>query len=725
MYIAHKREADGVEQSLLNHLFETAKKAGGFAEAFNNKEYAVTIGMLHDIGKYSKEFQNRIKNNSKRCDHSTAGARLIMQNKYWGKLAAYCIAGHHSGLKNCGSSTDVGGEGTLYGRIARDYIIPSFDSYKEEINESQYFLIDRPNMKPLNKGGFSVSFLIRMLYSCLVDADYLDTEFFMEDGQVDRKIEYDFVSFHEKINIKLNSFKDKGIINKKRTEILKNCIEKSRFCKGLFTLTVPTGGGKTLSSMAFAINHLLENNMDRIIYVIPYTSIIEQNAKVFKDIFGYESVLEHHSNFDFNDKEEEYDKQKLSTENWDAPIIVTTNVQFFESLFANKSSRCRKLHNIANSIIIFDEVQMFPTEYLTPCIMAVAELVHNYNSTVVLCSATQPALSSKFPREIECKEICENTHELYKVFKRTKIINRGEICSKDLANEMNGLKQCLCIVNTRKHALELFQLLEGEGNFHLSTLMCPEHRRKVLSDIKKRLDRGLPCRVVSTRLIEAGVDVDFPRVYRVICGLDSIIQAAGRCNREGKLLNELHEKIYGEVHVFVPEEKYMKRQPPSFKQEVEIATQIIKQYEDISSPGAINEYFKRLYHYKGEQGLDSKNIHKRLEVGAEKVKFDFDFETIAMEFKLIEENTHSIVIPFNDNANKLIEQLKYAEFYKGIIRSLQGYTVNVYEQEFDALLGAGKLISVRDNIFVLASLLDYDGKTGLKIEEKLGIGIYL
>lgn len=725
MFIAHIRESDGIEQSLLDHLSGTADKAGCFAEVFNNKEYAITVGMLHDIGKYSLLFQNRIKNNGKRCDHSTAGARVIMKNKYWGKLAAYCIAGHHSGLQNCGSSTDVGREGTLNGRLAMDYIIPPFDAYKEEIDESMYIRLDKPNIRPLNKGGFSISFFIRMLYSCLVDADYLDTEFFMKDGKVDRKIEYDFKLFYEKLVLKLNSFIEEGLINKKRKEILNKCLEKSRNKRGLYTLTVPTGGGKTLSSMAFAIKHLLENNMDRIIYVIPYTSIIEQNAKIFKNIFGNESVLEHHCNFDFNDNDEEYNKQKLSAENWDIPIIVTTNVQFFESLFANKSSRCRKLHNIANSVIVFDEVQMFPTEYLTPCIMAIAELVYNYNSTALLCSATQPALSNRFPREIKSIEICENTDELYKVFKRTDVLYRGKISSQDLANEINPLKQCLCIVNTRKHALELFRLLEGEGNFHLSTLMCPEHRREVLNEIEHRLKNGLHCCVISTRLIEAGVDVDFPRVYRMIGGLDSILQAAGRCNREGKLVNELKEKIYGEVHVFEPEEKYMKKQPPSFKQEIEITKQIIRQFKDISSPEAINEYFKRLYHYRGEDGLDNKKIYKRFEVGAEKLKFNFDFETIAKEFKLIDENTHHIIIPLNNNAKKLIEQLRHAEFYKDIIRSLQSYTVNVFNHEFNVLLGAGKLTLIRDNIYALSSLADYDNKTGLKIEERLGVGIYL
>lgn len=725
LYIAHKRAEDNIEQSLIDHLNGTALMAGGFGEAFNNKEYAILLGMLHDAGKYSEEFQNRIKNNGKRCDHSTAGSRIIIKNEIFGKIGSYCIAGHHSGLQNCGDITDVGGEGTLYGRLASGYNIPCFEAYKNEIKESQCKLQKRPNLKPLKKGGFSISFLIRMLYSSLVDADFLDTESFMKNRLVDRRIEYSFDSFQKELNIVLNSFTGKGLINEKRLEILNNCIEKSEMNRGLFTLTVPTGGGKTLSSMAFAINHLIKNKMDRIIYVIPYTSIIEQNAKVFKDIFGNESVLEHHSNFDFKDDDSTDNQQKLSTENWDMPIVVTTNVQFFESLFANKSSRCRKLHNMANSVIIFDEAQMFPTEYLKPCIMAIAELVHNCNSTAILCSATQPAITEQFPKEIVSKEICDNTDELYATFQRTKILSRGQIDSVDLAKEINSLNQCLCIVNTRKHAMKLFRLLEGEGNYHLSTLMCPEHRKEILSEIRQRLKAGTPCRVISTRLIEAGVDVDFPRVYRVICGLDSIIQAAGRCNREGKLKNQKGDTILGEVHVFEPEEEYSKRQPPSFKQAIEITYQIMKQHEDISSPEAIQDYFKRLYGYKGEMGLDTKGIYESLEKGAEKCKFEYDFQTIAEKFSLIEVNTYPVIIPLNDNAIMLIEQLRYTEFCSKVIRKLQGYTVNVYENEYKSLLGAGKLSCAKDDIMILTNIENYDENTGLKIEEELGVGIYL
>lgn len=725
MYIAHKRESDNEEQPLLDHLIGTATRAAYFAEAFNNKEYAFLCGMLHDLGKYSDEFQNRIKFNGKKCDHASAGARIINENKVFGKIGAYCIAGHHSGLQNCGSITDVGGEGTLYGRLTEDYVIPNHEASKSEISYAQCLLTSKPKIVPLNNGGFSVSFLIRMLYSALVDADFLDTECFMSNGTVDRAVYYDFENLQEKLKQVLNSFSGKSLINEKRAEILKSCMNKAGMDKGLFTLTVPTGGGKTLSSMAFAINHLIKHKMDRIIYVIPYTSILEQNVAVFKDIFENESVLEHHSNFDFKDDEGLNNKLRLSTENWDVPIVVTTNVQFFESLFANKSSRCRKLHNIANSIIIFDEAQMFPVEYLKPCIMAIAELVQNCNSTAVLCSATQPALTEKFPKNIKSKEICENTDKLYAIFKRTTIVNRGLIESDELAREMNDLKQCLCIVNTRKHAIKIFGLLKGEGNYHLSTLMCPAHRKAVLKEIRKRLEEDLPCRVVSTRLIEAGVDVDFPRVYRVIAGLDSIVQAAGRCNREGKMICENGDKIQGEVHVFESEKEFSKRQPPSFKRPIEVTRRIMERHDDVTSPEAICEYFTILYDYESDNGLDIKNIHGKLEMGYANGKFEYDFKTVAEEFKLIQENTFSVVIPYDDNAQKLIEQLKYAEYCNKILRSLQGYIVNIYENEYNALLGTGKLYLVKDEIMALSSMGDYDDRTGIIITQETGLGIYL
>lgn len=725
MFIAHKREEDNKEQPLIEHLEETASLAGKFGDAFNNSKYAYLCGLLHDIGKYSREFQNRILYNGKRCDHSTAGARILYKCKPFGILGSYCIAGHHSGLQNCGSRTDVGGEGTLYGRLAEEYEIPDYAAYLDEVDLSDLLSI-KPSLNPLNKGGFSVSFFIRMIYSSLVDADFLNTEYFMRNGMVDRRVEYDFKMLYTKLHNYIKGFSTEGLINKERNSILMECIKKAEDKQGLYTLTVPTGGGKTVSSMAFAINHLLKNNMDRIIYVIPYTSIIEQNAKVFRDIFGGENVLEHHSNFDFKDDDEMHNRLRLSTENWDMPIIVTTNVQFFESLFANKSSKCRKIHNIANSVIIFDEVQMLPVEYLTLCINSIAELVHNYKSTAVLCSATQPAIAKMFPTVIISNKICKDTSDLYETFKRIKCIKRGIITSEELAEEMNDLSQCLCIVNTRRHALKIYKLLKGEGNYHLSTLMCPAHRQAVLKDIKERLKNKLPCKVVSTRLIEAGVDVDFPIVYRSIGGLDSIVQAAGRCNREGKLTTADGNKTYGEVHIFEPEEEFSKMQPPSFKREIEVTKQIMLKYQDITSPEAIDDYFSLLYVYLGTVGLDAKDLYQQIEMGFAGGRFEYDFETIAEKFKIIGENTKQVIIPYNDDAIKNIKKLKYSEYIGKILRSLQSYTVSVYEREYNDLLGSGKLRQVKDEIMELVSMKDdYNDNTGLVIKSESGIGIYM
>lgn len=734
-YIAHKRE-DGTEQELATHLKNTAKLAGKFAEVFNNQEYAYVCGLLHDLGKYSDAFQKRIKEDGKPCDHSTAGARVIKELCKSGKLLSYCIAGHHSGLPNHGSLKDMPREGTLCSRLTNSYIIPAYEEYKNEITDLS--LKPVPNLKfyiQQKDMGMTFYMFIKMIYSCLTDADYLDTEDFMSNGQVNRSVTYNFNKMLEQLNNRLTEFKGReGIINEKRRDILNQCITKANLPRGLFTLTVPTGGGKTLSSMAFALNHLTNqiNEMKRIIYVIPYTSIIEQNAKVFSDIFGKENILEHHSNYDFTSNEDDFnDVKKLATQNWDMPIIITTNVQFFESLFSNKSSRLRKLHNIANSIIIFDEAQMLPIDYLEACTKGISELVFNYSCTAVLCSATQPAIMDMFPQELKSTEICENTEELYQIFKRTTIINRGLLSSEDLAKEMNEAQQCLTILNTRRHAKKLYSLLIGEGVYHLSTLMCPIHRAKMIDEIKTRLERNLPCKVVSTRLIEAGVDVDFQKVYRSYAGLDSIIQSAGRCNREGKLRDAEGNLLHGEVNIFQSEDEYSKKQPLGFKLPIEITQEIIRNYEDITSPEAIEDYFKKLYFYSGENTLDNKEIVKRINEGvpakAKSVEelFDFPFEDIGKDFKLIDEDTYSVIIPYDDKAKELIQSLKYCEFFGEILRALQGYSVNIYESEYNKLFAAGKLEFYKQDIAVLRSMDDYNEATGINIDIESGIGIFV
>lgn len=385
-------------------------------------------------------------------------------------------------------------------------------------------------------------------------------------------------------------------------------------------------------------------------------------------------------------------------------MVVTTTVQFFESLFSNKPSKCRKLHNISNSVIIFDEAQLLPTKHLKPCVRAIAELAYSYNSTVVLCSATQPALNNLFPKELVAKELCESSNELYELFKRTQICMLGKLGDEELAERLNDQKQALCIVNTRKQAQNLFALLMQDGAYHLSTLMAPVHRKAILNEIRTRLTKGQTCRVVSTSLIEAGVDIDFPVVYREKTGLDSIIQAAGRCNREGK------HKI-SPVYVFDSDDSYSRSIMSVQKRPIEATKVIIDRFKDITSPQAIQAYFKALYCFEGE-GLDEKRIVSRFEDGF-KQNLSFPYATVAKEFKLIDQTTHSIVIPINQETTSMIDRLRNGERNQRLLRSIQQYTVNVYDQRYKTLIEYGSIELLDEEIAVLVDINQYNSKTGL------------
>ena len=734
-YVAHKREEDGNLQTIKEHSIGTAELAREFAETFGCGDLGELSGLFHDIGKYSADFQKRILENGILCDHSTAGAREVVKDNPLGRMLAYCIAGHHGGLPDGGSESDQGMEGTLCAKLCDKKIIPNYEAYLQEADLERINFLKKSipalkflpeykrNNKKVNREGFTLSFLIRMLYSCLVDADFLDTEKFMHTGRIKRGLNYSFQSMYDKLNNHLTNLVNNSPeteVNRKRKMILQKCLDKADGEKGLYTLTVPTGGGKTLSSLAFALKHLLKHNFERIIYVIPYTSIIEQNAKIFADILGQENVLEHHANFDWdfvkNDEELIYDIKKLATENWDMPVVVTTNCQFFESLFANKSSKCRKLHNIANSIIIFDEVQMFPLRYLTPCIEAITELIHMYGCTAVLCSATQPALEERFHPDLKITDIYEDHQELYSSLRRTEIKNEQQLSDSELLQRIASYEQCLAIVDTRRQAQELFTAMDSEGSFHLSTLMCGMHRKNVLDEIKRKLKLKQTCRVISTQLIEAGVDVDFPVVYRALAGIDSLVQSAGRCNREGN-------SALGTVHVFIPENKYTKGRTDDMKRPIETTKEIMTMYEDILAPEAIKSYFEKLYFFSGEKNLDFKKIFSRLN--------DLDykclvpFKAAANDFKLIEENTIGVIIPYDAKAVELISQLKSSKFIKSILRSLQLYTVNIYEAEFRALADNNKIDLVKDKFAVLKSMEDYDLQKGLIIPKiERGIGFF-
>lgn len=712
MYLAHISEDKQREQSLVEHLKGTAKLAGEFAGKFGSKEWGVGCGICHDIGKYSDSFQRRLQGGSP-TDHSTAGAKELHQEKYI--MAAYCVAGHHAGLPDGGTIGDDRGESTFYGRMKKQ--VDDYTAFKKEI---EFPKLDRPPMKHLGKGGFSVSFFIRMLFSCLVDGDFLDTEIFMSNNTILRS-EYDTIEVllerllaHVKPWLK-NS--DLDGVNERRTEILNACLKGDRKEQGLYQLTVPTGGGKTISSLAFALSHAKKHHLDRIIYVIPYTSIIEQNAAVFKEILGSENVLEDHYNVSY-DSEEESNKMQRAAENWDKPIVVTTNVQFFESLFSNKTSKCRKLHNIANSVVIFDEAQMLPTPYLKPCINAMSELLVNYHSTIVLCTATQPTLQELFPKELQAEELCPNKKQQFSFFQRTSIEYAGEMTEDVFIERIQKEAQVLCILNNRRRVQRLYDRLKGESVYHLSTLMYPLHRKRLLKEIREKLKSGEDCILIATSLVEAGVDFDFGTVYRELAGIDSVIQAAGRCNREGK-----KDKKDCITHVFEFEKVEGVSLPNELKLPIAVAKDVVREQEDISSLEAITSYFQYLYKGKGDSGLDKKSIVERLENGVP--SFCFPFASVAKDFRLIENDTKTIFITLEQEAIDLEEKIKRGQYSREIMRRVGHYCVTIYEEDFNHLYAAGKLkqLDVRLNLYILYNAKEYSKEKGLNIEISRGVAV--
>ena len=708
-YIAHK---DGVrEQSVLEHLKGTANLAGTFADAFGKQDWGYCCGMLHDIGKYSGEFQNKIKTESdERVDHATAGAQECEKKGGIYSILEYCIAGHHAGLPDYGSKSE---RSSLVGRLKKK--IPDYHHYADEVTCPQLRTMPfDPAMSP--DPDFSLSVFIRMLYSCLVDADFLDTESFMQNGETGReqgesiKVLLDKLENHIADWLKV---KDMNTINGRRTEILQNCLETGQHAeRGLFRLTVPTGGGKTVASLAFALRHAAAHHMDHIIYVIPYTSIIEQNAAVFRKILGDQNVLEHHSNMDYTSSEELRPMQ-LASENWDKPVVVTTNVQFFESLFASKSSKCRKLHNIANSVIIFDEAQMFPIEYLKPCLLMLEELASNYRSSIVLCTATQPAFTELFRKSWKITELCPRMEEQFAFFKRAQFENIGVVSEEDMVERLQGEHQALCVMNTKKRAQSLYQCLKGDGVFHLSTTMYPNHRRKILKVIRSRLKQGEKCILISTSLVEAGVDLDFETVYRQIAGVDSMIQAAGRCNREGKRPLQ-KSRVY--IFNFGGAEKV-----PSQRQQIDAAKSRLKNGADLSNPESIAHYFKMLYHYKENQ-MDKKDVLSEFK------NKDYHFAKVGNEFRLIEEGNKTIFINREEEAGQILQQLHFQGYTKGILRKAQQYCVSIYDKEFEKMNGAGMMQPISEDLEDFYELIldtQYTDDMGLDLGVEQGMALFI
>ena len=716
-YIAHTSE-DGRVQSVAHHLMGTAQRAAQFGAAFGAQEMAYVAGQMHDIGKFSDAFQKRIRDpqHAQRVDHSTAGAKEAMDLGL-GPIA-YAIAGHHAGLPDGGSSVDAPGKATFHGRYKKE--IPPYDVWKEQIKISARLTPPFAFTDP-----FDVAFFTRMLYSCLVDADFLDTEAFMKGRQIRQSPLTDMQTLFARLEQYISGWwSPKTELNRKRCEILRTCLKQGEVtARGLYTLTVPTGGGKTVSSLAFALQHARTQGLERVIYVIPYTSIIEQNAQVFRDILGDEAVLEHHSavqyevDEDGNDQPRDYQKA-LATENWDLPVVVTTAVQFFESLFANRSSQCRKLHNLANAVIIFDEAQMIPIDYLRPCVAAIAQLVQHYRATAVLCTATQPALEplfAEFAPTLKIREICRDTQSLYRFFRRTTLENLGKVTQEELMDHLNRHAQVLCVVNRRKFAQQVYAQWPEQGSYCLTTLLCPQHRKQKLKEIRQRLQAGLPCRVVSTSLIEAGVDVDFPVAYREEAGLDSILQTAGRCNREGKRTAQ-----QSRVYVFRTEQGA----PQMLRQNVASMRSVMDQCSDPASPEAIEQYFSFYRRLRGDEQLDRKGILDAFARGIE--GSCFPFASVAREFQLIENTTRTVYVQPEEGdkeAKRLAERLRNGERTRDLFRALGSYGVNVYPQHFRRLMEAGALDVLDEDAAVLADAMLYHNDTGLQLDIETGRGL--
>ncbi|MCS7060540.1 MAG: CRISPR-associated helicase Cas3' [Anaerolineae bacterium] len=729
-YFAHRREGEPREewQPLIEHLRNTAELAREFGREAQVGDLAYIAGLVHDLGKYSHQFQRRLEGGA-RVDHSTAGAKELhgllkgKPQEPIARLLAYPILGHHAGLPDFGNETDLE-SGTVCARFKNT--LPDYSAYKTELDLSDLPFPQRFHVRPQpDRSGFSISFLTRMVFSALVDADFQETEAYVKGRPVRARNTVDMTALRDKLDSWMRRFDHPtSEINRKRNETLMTCIQKGKTeSPGFFSLTVPTGGGKTLASMAFALHHAARHGLRRIIYVIPFTSIIEQNAGIFKQIFGEENVLEHHSNFDWEKLGQSqaedrtisvFTKLKLAAENWDIPIVVTTNVQFFESLFSNRSSRCRKLHNIARSVVIFDEAQMLPREYMQPALAAVWELVVNYGVSAVFCTATQPRIERFLPPGTSVRELIAEPQALFDFYKRVDVKHLGELSDEELLARLNCHDQVLCIVNTRRHASGLFAGLQGEGNFHLSTLMCPAHRRIKLNEIRSRLANGQPCRVVSTTVMEAGIDVDFPVGYRALSGLDSINQAAGRVNREMK-------RRLGELFVFEPQSEFVKRTPSFLKQSAEVARMTLRDYPHapISVP-AVSDFFDRLYDLHDPAiSFDIKRIMKCFD--SEEGKFSF--ETAAQDFQIIETPTVTIIIPFNEEALKLIDELKYTPYPSSTLRKLQPYTVSIFESEFEKLSSKGVVLTLEDAYHVLNPDCFgeyYDCERGLLVPETAG-----
>lgn len=698
-YWAHS-EANGAKHDLLKHLNQVARLASSFAEPFRCEKLAYWAGLWHDIGKFSKKFQDYLEAPSpqNRIAHSPAG--MVLADGQGAFPLALLIAGHHGGLKDA----------SAYKAYLQDKKIDPI--VREAISAADTaglnLKLNKPFMELLSGcadsgNTLSLEFLLRLVFSCLVDADYLDTESHFSLGKKALRPVCDSIEALWQRMLReqetLATYRDKGI-NVARNEICKLCVDAAGMSQGLFSLTVPTGGGKTLSGMAFALKHALTYGLKRVIVVLPYTSIIEQNVDVYRRVLGEDNVLEHHSGIYIDDDNEETRRGlsiRLAAENWDMPVIVTTTVQFFESIFSNKPSRMRKLHNIARSVVILDEVQTLPEKFLLTIQDALARLASSFGCSVVLSSATQPSLGQESGGLLsDIREIVPDAGRYFSLLKRVEyeLPAGSESWSwEQAAHVMHESPQALAVVNTKKDALSLLEALEDDDAMHLSTNMCGAHRRDVLQKVRSQLDDGKPCRLVSTQVVEAGVDLDFPLVLRAIGPLDRIVQAAGRCNREGR-------RKAGRVVIFRPESGGMPQ--GSYKTgayEAEILLEGATP-DDMHDPAFYKRYFIRLH---GAVSLDPKGIQE--------MRKRLDYPDVSDKFRVIGDDTVSVIVCYNREGHevkveRLIEGLRHDNNPRLALRHLQPYLVGVHRNRLVGYLREGLVEEVIPEVYIWRGVYD-------------------
>ena len=729
-YYAHTLDNQPKErwQLLEDHLKGVAGRASEFAAAFGSGEWGRLAGLWHDLGKYQPAFQNMLETGRGSVEHSGVGAALAATRGSDGLAMSFVIAAHHKGLPNLRIVSPNAGSPLMHtvetNRPHLDSlnaVVPA-EIWAEQLPPLPAFL----RMMSRNRVGpeklRQSELWVRFLFSTLVDADRLDTEAFAHPQEARQRGR--FASLSE-LSDKLDAYIEQVVqnadantsVNKARALVLESCRTAAALPPGIFGLLVPTGGGKTLSAMSFGMRHAARHGLRRLIVVIPYTSIIEQNASVYRRALGAENVIEHHTAFEPKEEltGEKLARHELAAENWDATVIVTTTVQFLESLFSNRSSRCRKLHNVARSVVILDEVQSLPVGFLLPIVEVLSSLVESFGCTVLLSTATTPALEARtgFLEGLQrVRRVVSEPQELFHRLRRVRYQwpdpDGRPMEWEELVERVASRERVLVVVHRRADARELAQLVEnrlgGHGQVHhLSALMCPAHRSKVIEEVRSLLAEEKPCRVVSTQLIEAGVDVDFPVVFRALCGLDSIVQAAGRCNREGRLR-------HGEVFIF----RAPTKPPPGvLRAGLEATEALLRESEgelDPDDPDTIERYFRYLYF---TQPLDSAGIQMERE--------QFNFVETGRKFHVIEDEfTATIVVPYGEGEARLQEVRKHPE-RRELLRALQRFSVSVYPDALARMEAAGALEEISPGLYALSAPFKhlYDARFGLVVGDEV------